>query len=103
MNTLQRAMWYLAALTIFLFLCNVGFEAFLYTSNRNSQHNTAKALCTFRNDLYARAQVSRQFLKDHPKGSDGITPALIKSSLKNQLATLASLKGLSCPPPEALP
>jgi hypothetical protein len=102
-NTLQRAMWWLAAATAFLYLAGGSLGVFLYLTERKAQHNTAMALCTFRNDVAARVQVSEQFLKDHPKGLDGITPALIKTSLKSQRATLKSLKGLDCPPPPILP
>jgi hypothetical protein len=103
MNTLQRAMWWLAAATAFLYVASGSLGVFLYVTERQAQNNTARALCTFRNDVASRVQVSEQFLKDHPHGLDGITPALIKNSLKGQRATLASLKTLDCPPPEVLP
>jgi hypothetical protein len=103
MNTLQRAMWWLAAATAFLYLAGGSLGVFLYVTERKAQHNTAKALCTFRNDLSTRVHTTEKFLIDHPQGLDGLIPALLRSSLKNQRGTLNSLKHLDCPPPEVLP
>lgn len=69
--------------------------------HKESARNT-KALCTFRRDLEARAESSEDFLKTHPNGFAGIDAATIRNGLRNQKATIKSLSGLNCPPPETL-
>lgn len=62
-----------------------------------------KALCAFDDDLASRVQDSRDFLKltlaqrIAKYGSVGDVPdSVIKANLRNQQATLASLKSLRC-------
>lgn len=56
----------------------------------------AAALCTFRDDLARRVADSQAFLRSHPDGIPGVPASLIRNSIQNEQATLASLSDLSC-------
>lgn len=63
------------------------------------QNRTTSALCAFKNDLVNRNVQARDFLKTHPKGAFGFTPAQIQQSVDNYSRTVAALEPISCPPP----
>ena len=54
------------------------------------------ALCTFRHDLEERVQGSREFLRTHPHGFLGISPAAIRLGINNQQRTIDALSDLKC-------
>lgn len=61
--------------------------------------NINKALCTFKNDLISRKVQSQEFLKDHPHGAFGFSPAQIQQGIDNYKRTIDALRSVSCPPP----
>lgn len=62
----------------------------------NDLKKDGKALCSFREDLQARADSTQQFLLDHPNGIPGIPASVLRVSLQNELHTLKSLSRLVC-------
>lgn len=62
---------------------------------RESARSTV-ALCSLRKDLEVRIDSSEKFLRDHPRGIPGITPALIKDGINNQKRTINALRVLNC-------
>jgi hypothetical protein len=64
---------------------------------RNQQSDT-QALCAFRDDLHSRAQSAQDFLKRHPHGIPGISPATIRASVTGEQHTVRALSPLKCPP-----
>lgn len=63
------------------------------------QQRTTNALCAFKNDLINRRIQATGFLKTHPKGAFGFTPAQIQQSVDNYTRTVDALDPISCPPP----
>jgi hypothetical protein len=61
-------------------------------------HRTHSALCAFHANLKGQVKDGHEFIKDHPHGFAGITPAVIASRIKAQESTLRALHGLNCPP-----
>lgn len=59
-------------------------------------HNNNQTLCALKNDLQVRYDAGQAFLKDHPNGIPGIPRSALLVSLRNQRATLESLKNLDC-------
>lgn len=55
-----------------------------------------EGLCTYVHDLKLRLEGSKQYLKDHPRGSSVIPVTLLRNSIKAQTATLNSLKQQRC-------
>lgn len=85
----------LAVLTAILIL-----TAITALEGKSQADLTVSVLCSFRSDLSARVETSRQFLVQHPNGipEAGLTRELIQTQLDNQERTLASLDraGLEC-------
>jgi hypothetical protein len=54
------------------------------------------ALCVLKHDYKERVKQSEKFLKENPKGIPGIPTSVIQNSIKNQKATIVSLKVLKC-------
>jgi hypothetical protein len=54
------------------------------------------ALCAFRSDVQARVAASEQFLREHPNGIPGISPATIRTNLRAQRQTVDALSVLNC-------
>lgn len=63
--------------------------------NRATERTT-HALCTLRGDLARRVQQSEDFLREHPNGLPGISPAVIRNSQKSQEQTVKALGSLRC-------
>lgn len=85
----------LQTITFGLLLIVVGLLIWQVNSNHNlavrglEAHN---AICTLKDNIRQRIDDSEQFLHDHPKGISGITAVTIRTSIKNQRATLVALK-----------
>lgn len=58
-----------------------------------------ESLCALHADLERRLVLGREFLADNPDGIPGITAATLRSSIKNQEATLDALSRLDCTTP----
>jgi hypothetical protein len=72
------------------------------TETRTALVRTQLALCTFRGDLQTRVDGSKEFLKSHPHGLPGLATAnQLQDDINNRSRAIASLRGLSCPPPIA--
>jgi uncharacterized protein involved in exopolysaccharide biosynthesis len=72
------------------------------TETRTALVRTQLALCTFRGDLQTRVDASKEFLKSHPHGLPGLATAnQLQDDINNRSRAIASLRGLSCPPPIA--
>lgn len=100
-NTVKLILIWIAGLGLFILLAlfTYGLIHLGEVSTRvdhNQQSNT-KALCAFRADLQSRVTSGNKFLKDHPKGIPGISPTLIRTSIKNEQSTINSLSSLVCP------
>jgi hypothetical protein len=63
-----------------------------------NQRSDTQALCAFRDDLHSRAQSAQDFLKHHPHGIPGISPATIRASVTGEQRTVRALHPLQCPP-----
>lgn len=76
-----------------LFAVTIMLVVTLVTAVENHQ-----ALCTFRADLQARADQSRQIVREHPEllKQFGFTPAQVRVQIHNQQASVDSLNGLYC-------
>jgi hypothetical protein len=57
---------------------------------------TTNALCTLKGDLIARINLSKAFLKDHPKGVPGISATIIKNDVAYQQQTVDALAVIKC-------
>lgn len=68
-------------------------------SNLKSAEQTKQALCIFKYDLIDRRDRSAAFLEEHPgeKMILGIPRETIEQGVRNQTATIASLRILDCP------
>lgn len=62
----------------------------------NENHTALVALCALRHDLDLRISASREFLRIHPQGIDGLTAGLIRQSLQNSERTRDTLNVLDC-------
>jgi hypothetical protein len=63
-----------------------------------NQQGDTQALCAFRDDLRNRSQSAQNFLKHHPHGIPGISPATIRASVTGEQHTVRALSPLKCPP-----
>jgi uncharacterized protein involved in outer membrane biogenesis len=70
------------------------------TNQRDQIRQTAaqshSALCSFLGDLKGRVETSEEFLQEHPNGIPGLSVEAIRTSLRNQKMTVASLSDLKC-------
>lgn len=55
------------------------------------------SFCVLKHDLETRVNSSKDFLAEHPSGIPGVPRSVILQSIKNQQATLNSLRRLRCP------
>ena len=62
---------------------------------QNANQNRT-ALCALREDLHRRVQSSVRFLENNPGGITGISGAEIRESIRNQRATIHTLKVIDC-------
>jgi hypothetical protein len=62
-----------------------------------NQQSDTQALCAFRDDLRNRSQSAQSFLKHHPHGIPGISPATIRASVTGEQRTIRALHPLQCP------
>lgn len=99
LRTLRR----LVVATVVLYVALIGLFAVGYLNAQNQRealevtaNSTHDALCTFVDDLEARAEAAQQFLEANPNGIPGIPAAQIQQSIVSQLATLESLSELDC-------
>ena len=94
MNEFQRAFRWMVAATVVLYvlIAALAVTALLFWLQVN------QAVCTFREDLSARADSSQQLLDDNPHEAliFAIPREVIANSVKNQKATVESLDGLHC-------
>ena len=82
---------------LFAYLLIVGIAVFyIVLSERTVSDQNHRALCAFRGDLDRRVADTRAFLADHPHGIPGITAANLELSIRNQEATIASLRFVQC-------
>lgn len=98
-SALRRALRWLVAATIVLYLGMFGVSLYIYDVSRDN----TEVLCTFRDDVTARLETSTQYLLDHPKGTRDIPLSVLKASIANSKRTRDSLSGISCPAPPKLP
>jgi hypothetical protein len=66
------------------------------TNLKNETTKTTSALCTLRSDFVHRIAESRAFLRSHPNGLDGISPADIQRSIDGLKETVSALGTLDC-------
>lgn len=62
---------------------------------KHAQQATA-ALCALRDDLQTRVDTGQDFLKAHPRGAFGLSPATISTTLDGQRRTINALSVLRC-------
>lgn len=86
-KSVQRALNWLVAATIVLYLILGGLSVYTYVT----AHKLQDSVCNFNNDLQRRVTAGRQFLKEHPKGIAGIPAATLQQSIDNQQQTLDAL------------
>ena len=65
---------------------------------RQNTGSIQKAVCALRSNVQKRIDTSNQFLKENPSGSGGITPTLLKDSIKRDQNTINALRFVECPP-----
>lgn len=58
--------------------------------------NANKALCALKTDAQSRVDTSVQFLKDHPKGAFGFSPAFIQQQIVNSKKSVKTLSIVDC-------
>jgi hypothetical protein len=81
---------------IVVFTCLVFFG--MYTNRKLGQQGrqAREGLCALKHDVELRVDGAREFLKGNPNGVPGIPASVIRTSLKNQEATLRALHRLHC-------
>jgi hypothetical protein len=100
-RSLRRLNWtvvVLAILLLTLFLGSFVVSAIQRNEIRKVTATTTSALCTLRHNLEIRVAASRQFLKDHPNGIQGIPASAIEQDIANEQKTIDALNVLICPP-----
>lgn len=103
---MKRALRWLALATLGLYVAIIaGVIAWgIYSGGERDRlaaesARTNDALCALRHDLEVRAQSSREFLADHPRGVGGIPASAIRVGLMNSERTIAVLGVLRCDGP----
>jgi hypothetical protein len=92
----------MATVVLYLVLALFGGTAWAIRSHDVSYINEIAttnqlALCAFRHDVQQRITTSEEFLREHPNGIPGISPAMIRSNLAAQRQTVDALSVLNCP------
>jgi hypothetical protein len=93
-QTILKRLRVLTWATVVVAAMLIGVVGYVYVH----QSRTTDALCTFKRDLVQRRQQSQNFLKAHPKGAFGFSPAQIQQGIDNYGRTVDSLSPLHCPP-----
>jgi len=103
---IKRLVW----LVVALYLIQAGVGVFFYLNSRDQREklavvaiSTAKGLCAVRHDAEKSVQQSQEFLKENPKGIPGISPSLLRRSIRQQTELKENLQGVVCPPPTPKP
>lgn len=60
-----------------------------------SDQNT-KGLCTIRENAQDQITRTEDFLKEHPEGFAGLSPAVLRRGLESQKRTVEALKDVDC-------
>lgn len=107
MRELRIAIRLFAAATVALFLVCAALATFGYIANshrindiqRVTEENTKAryALCAIRHDRQAEVDATQAFLKSHPDGFAGVSAAILRARLNEQLETVRALEKLRCP------
>lgn len=93
MNEWRRYLWALIGAILIMYVALGALAVYVYFEASQAH----SALCTFRDDLEARADNTDAYLdKHHEKILLGVPRATFVQSLANQRKTLASLNDLSC-------
>lgn len=79
---------------VLIVLLAAGAYQFAHVNPQNA--DTTSALCSLRDNIASRAADSQDFLKKHPHGIPGITPAVIEAGVKRDENAVEALSGLPC-------
>jgi hypothetical protein len=82
--------------TIALYLLLGAALGYGWYALHRDEARTNTALCSLRADREQSNASSREFLREHPHGIPGISPAAIRQGIANQQRTIDSLSGLRC-------
>lgn len=94
---LRRSLLWLRVTTTVLAMFAIGVMVGAVFVWRDEQR-THNALCAFHDNLRGQVKDGHKFIKEHPHGFAGITPAVIASRITAQESTLRALHALNCPP-----
>lgn len=86
--------FFVKVMVIFAFL-GLTVSATAYFTWKTAQESK-DGLCAIRQDAERRVVLGEEFLKEHPQGFAGISPASLRRSIDNSKETVDSLSNLSC-------
>lgn len=90
--------------TVLLYLSVAGVGVFFYFDGKDRRekiarvaYDSARAMCALREDQERRLRVTREYLNDHPNGTDDISLGVLRQSIDNSEKTLKALRFVDCP------
>jgi hypothetical protein len=92
MNPIRKTLRFLVGATVVLYLIVIVVSGLAFHDSRTNHD----ALCALRADKEVGVEASQTFLRDHPKGIPGISPAVIREGIQNQQRTIEALDSISC-------
>jgi hypothetical protein len=96
---IQRSLKILIITTVLTFIALLAMGVYVY---KIAQDNT-RALCAVKQEAEKRVVETNNFLKEHPEGIAGISPAVLKRGADNAQSTVDALQNVTCPPPTLIP
>jgi len=95
-SELRSALRRLVVATVVLYAALAIVVTVGYLNARSQRQDLTTALCRIRDDQERRITASEKFLRDNPEGIDGVTPALIRQSIREAQDAVDALAKLDC-------
>lgn len=107
--SIKRSLFRLMVATVVMYLALALMGGWVYYESRQNDiriaavaKTNAESLCEVRRNEQRRLVVAKDFLRENPDGTPGISRAIVEGSIKNHNRMIFALRKLDCPPPASI-